>query len=58
MKKKRKPGRPAGTHAAPVYTAKLVVYLTPSQTETIRGLAAAENVSVSAWVRWRLGAEE
>uniref|UniRef100_A0A6H1Z9W8 Uncharacterized protein n=1 Tax=viral metagenome TaxID=1070528 RepID=A0A6H1Z9W8_9ZZZZ len=54
---KRKPGRPVGTHAAPKYTAKMVVYLTPSQAETIRGLAAAEGVSVSAWVRRRPGVE-
>jgi hypothetical protein len=54
---KRKPGRPVGTHAPPVYTARLNIYLTPEQLATVRVAASEAGVSASALVRKHLALE-
>jgi len=48
---KRKPGRPVGTHAPPVYTARLEIRLTPEEKDLLRRMADWRDMTVSEYVR-------
>ena len=50
-KKKRGPGRPKGTHEPAVYTASLLLRLTPPMKAALTAAASREGLDASEWLR-------